>query len=235
MISQFRTLYWALRAITQANPTLTRLLENVRLNYVSKTDRLLKLMLSKVAQGEVVYDVGAYIGSYSCAIAKKIEDSLIYSFEPNPDSYAKLIHNISLMKLEGRIIPKQVALGSGMGKRTFHVSSTSVRSSLHDYNARFDDNSITKTLPVDYSNIDYLVESGFCKPPDAMKIDVQGHECEVLRGAKNTIASKSPQIFIEPHTIPGGGTNEMHIREFLSQLGYNSQSLGYPIWFYKEA
>ncbi|MFH1639333.1 MAG: FkbM family methyltransferase [Chloroflexota bacterium] len=82
--------------------------------------------------------------------------------------------------------------------------------------------------------MDSLVKDGLCQPPDVMKIDVEGHEYEVLRGAYKTIASRCPQIFVEPHGGEGGVANRDRIRDFLSPFGYRFQNIGYAVRCYKE-
>ena len=218
-------LYWALRRISKKSDSLSRLLQNAYLAYGIKRDALLKLMKSQLASGDVVYDIGAYNGLYSIVLAKKTDAFSIYSFEPNPQSYARLNENIKLMRLGERIIPKNIALGSDIGKHTFYVSSARARSSFHKYNAEYDGNKIIDTVIVDCFTIDYLVEHQICSAPDLMKIDTEGHEYEVLLGARNTIESKLPQIFLEPHHKD----DKHRIKNFLSQFGYEFQDIGYPI------
>jgi hypothetical protein len=62
-----------------------------------------------------------------------------------------------------------------------------------------------------------------------MKIDVEGHEYEVLKGAALTIEKTTPKIFFEPH-----GSNRSKIEQFLSYFGYKFEELGYPVFCYVE-
>ena len=151
-------IYWAARAITEKNDSLGRLLQNAYLAY-GKNNALLKLMESQLSPGNVIYDIGAFVGLFSIVLAKKSDSCLIYSFEPNPESYARLTKNIRLMKMEGRIVSCDIALGSGIGKRTLYVSSTSARSSMHTYRAEYNGNKIIDNLLVDCFTISTITLS----------------------------------------------------------------------------
>ena len=228
-------LFWKLKAITEWNDTLYKLFLTAYLKYAVRRDNVLKLMLSQVAPGSVVYDIGAYIGLYSIILAQKIESTFIYSFEPNPQSYRTLVKNIGLMRIEEcRSNTRNIALGAENGTRTLFISSRRARSSLYEHNAKYYNKKIICTSIVDCYNVDYLVESEICRPPDILKIDVEGCEYEVLCGARNTIASKFPQIFIEPHIGEDGRSNRNRIIDFLNQFGYKFKYLGNSIWCYKE-
>lgn len=227
----YSILYWKLKAATRKNIALSRLLENMRLECAIRGDPLLKLIKSQVGDHRgVIYDVGAHVGNYSVVLGRHVDDCLIYSFEPNLQSYLKLTENIKLMKLEDKIIPKNIALGSCRAKVRLYISSASGRTSLDRQHAESDGNEVVGASIVDCYTIDDLVSNGVCKPPDVVKIDVEGHEYEVIKGAENTIASKRPWIFFEPHE----SGEEQRIKAFLAtNFDYTCKSLGCSIWCYR--
>ncbi len=233
-----RSLLWPayskIKTLTSGNDTLSRILENIRLNLFPPHDAMLMAIVQKAPSGAVIYDIGAHIGSYSIFLAKKSRGSLIYAFEPNISSFDELTRNINLMRVKDKVIPRNIALSDSCGQSTFYVSSASRRSSLREYNAKRDGNQVIKAMTVDCFSIDYLVEKGICKPPDVIKVDVEGHEFEVIRGASNVILSRAPQIFFEAHSSEGQGNNEDGIKSFLAKFGYKFKKLGYPVWCYKE-
>jgi len=227
-------LYWQIKRIAGGNDSLSRLFLKACINLDVRRDTLLKLMPDLVPPGSVIYDVGAHIGLYSILLAKKVRDSLVYAFEPNPESYRDLVRNIRLTRLEDRIIPLNFALGAVKSKLDFYVSSSSARSSFYELIARYDNNRILKTLSVECFTIDQIVQERLCKSADVMKIDVEGFEYEVLKGARNTIAVKSPQIFVEIHGDANGVPNTDRVKEFLEPFGYEFKELGYPLWCYRK-
>jgi FkbM family methyltransferase len=54
-----------------------------------------------------------------------------------------------------------------------------------------------KEVPVQVTQLDTLVSAGTIRPPDRIKIDVEGHETAVLRGMKNQLERKRPALLIE--------------------------------------
>ncbi|MBI4284853.1 MAG: FkbM family methyltransferase [Chloroflexi bacterium] len=227
------TLYWKGKALTKWSDNLSRFYLNMCLWYEVRRDNLLNIVLKLVPPTSVVYDIGAFIGIYSLLLARGRERenapiSPIYCFEPNVGSYDDLVRNINIMKLGNRIIAKNIALSSDVTQRTLYLSSYSARSSLYERWATYNKNKVVSSVSVECSTVDSLVDNGTCKPPGVLKIDTEGHEVEVLLGARNTISSYSPAIFIEPH-----GGNLRQIKEFLSQFGYQFKDFGYPIWCHK--
>ncbi len=226
----------AILAVMERSRIIARLVLRLQLIELEmiRRDVLLKYMCSQGASGSVIYDIGACTGLYSVILARKVANSRVYAFEPNTTSFERLVKNIRLMNLQERIIPLQIALDESPGTRTFYVSSEKARSSLHEYNAGHN-SSIVESHTVDCHSIDDLVESGLCKSPDMIKIDAEGHEYPIIRGAKNLIMSKSPVIGFEPHEVDNDGSSDIDkIKTFLAQFEYECKSIGYPIWCSKK-
>lgn len=225
----------AMTALTDRSDMMAVLWLKLKLMVYGRNDPLAKYMCSHILPGSVIYDIGAHVGMYSMLLASRVPGSQVYSFEPNTDSFERLRRNIRLMKLEDRITPLNIALDETSGSRTFHVSSDSGRSSFHEYNATYEESTIVTSYSVDCRTVDDLVESGTCKAPDAIKMDTEGHEYQVICGAKNVIASKSPGIAFEPHAVESDEASTADtVQGFLSQYGYECISIGYPLWCSKK-
>lgn len=229
----FEEIYWGLRDTIDKSVLLSQLLERIYLTYCRASDPLIKLIHSQMKPGDVFYDIGAHTGSYSIILAKRVNSCLVYSFEPNPQSFARLKRNVHLMRLDKEITAQNAALGEAVAELQFYISSDSARSSLHKFNASVRGNRIVNTVTVNCYSIDYLVEAGICKAPNILKIDTEGHEYEVLLGARETISNSHPQIFVESHRISDTNNNRDKIKALLAQSGYNFKEIGYPLWFYK--
>ena len=190
---------------------------------------LLKHIIEHSRNDSVIYDIGASAGLYSIVLGKLFPESAIYSFEPNPNAYAILLKNIKLTGLKN-VFPLNFALSSKNEMSDFHISSEAGRSSLHTYNAGYNSN-ITGTILVECVTVDYLIKNNICKPPNIIKIDTEGHEYEIIRGASETIAKFHPAIGFEPHGIKDEiASTRDPIENFLVAQGYIITSLGYPIW-----
>jgi FkbM family methyltransferase len=87
-------------------------------------------------------------------------------------------------------------------------------------------------IAVEARSIDYLVEEESLPPPDVIKIDVEGHEAQVLRGALRTMKSYRPIIlcdYNDDHTYT-------MVKELIGPLGYQitGESLVTALPDYKE-
>jgi len=78
------------------------------------------------------------------------------------------------------------------------------------------------TLRVRCLRLDQEVFSGQLPIPDFLKIDVEGAELKVLRGAQTILSQCHPEIFLDTHEFPGGECSSIHSQccEFLTELGY---------------
>jgi FkbM family methyltransferase len=196
-------------------------------------DTLIEAIRGKAKRKSVIYDIGAFSGAYSIYLAHKVKQSRVYSFEPTPQAFNELIKNIEASGAKN-ITAMNVAISDHIGRQRFYVSSDPARSSFYPSNAAWENRKITQSIEVDCVTIDHLVESGKIPPPDIIKIDVEGHEFEVVKGAEETVRQFMPMIFYEPHGTPQVATSEIGTSSLLSKYGYECKSLGYPIWCYRK-
>ncbi|MEF2551978.1 FkbM family methyltransferase [Aurantimonas sp. A2-1-M11] len=134
-------------------------------------------------------DIGANIGSYTI-LASKVTSAKTYSFEPDPVSAAHLATNVTLNGVNDLVQVHQIALGAESGHARFTIGQGPVNKITSD--ARIS----TREVPV--RSLDSVLD-GRC--PTAMKIDVEGYEENVLRGATRTLENPILQaITIETMT-----------------------------------
>jgi FkbM family methyltransferase len=148
------------------------------------------LLMGEVRPGDVVADVGGFIGLYAVALAKRVGDSgQVIAFEPDPENFAVLRRHVELNAVNARVrlIPK--AVGQTEGRVTFSVGGA--QSSLGGGEG--------KSIEVDATRLDTVVPTSRI---DILKIDVEGFEEHVLSGAAGLLADarRRPRvIFIEVH------------------------------------
>ena len=155
-----------------------------------------------VKEGMVVIDAGAHIGLHSAILAQKTGPTgKVIAFEPTPDTFELLKKTIAINGIQGTVIPMQQALAAEKGKATFYVSTVPATNSnsLSD-NKRANVNE--KAIEVDITTIDDLVSEQSLSRVDLIKIDVEGAEYSLLKGATATLTKFHPRISLDVHPIP---------------------------------
>uniref|UniRef100_A0A7C1G9D5 FkbM family methyltransferase n=1 Tax=Thermofilum adornatum TaxID=1365176 RepID=A0A7C1G9D5_9CREN len=179
-------------------------------------------------KGWIILDIGAHVGLYSIWASRKVgERGFVVAFEPNPLSYRWLVSNIELNKVSNiKALP--FALGDKLEKKTLYVAEKNVGVSsliknhvLHNPSGK---DTIFSSHVVQVLTLDYLLEKSpriIGKPlqlVDLAKIDVEGYEMNVLRGAKKVLEEGLIKRFIIEVHKDQVGTED--IVNYLSTYGY---------------
>jgi FkbM family methyltransferase len=151
-------------------------------------------------QDAVVLDVGANAGIMTLQFAKQAPSGKVYSFEPTFYAYAKFTRNLELNpELAKRVVPIQ----------SFVSSTTSVKHNIKAYASWKVGGKIDSTAHIVHGGVHKSVDGigaltldDFCEQNkiervDFIKIDTDGHELEVLKGAEKTIRKLRPTIIFE--------------------------------------
>jgi FkbM family methyltransferase len=135
-------------------------------------------------------DVGANIGSYT-VLASGVSKARVIAFEPDPDSFASLSRNIALNGLEPLAKARECALGAQAGQVRFTVGCDTVN------RVTTDDAIPTRMVAMD--TLDRVLDGD---PPTLIKLDVEGFESDVLRGATNTLTCRQLKAIISEDRSP---------------------------------
>lgn len=155
---------------------------------------LAKHMNAHIRPGHTVLDLGANVGFYSLLLAHLVgPGGRVHAFEPDPQSSRWLLENIRRNRLE-QITPWSVALGSTDGVVDLHLDlvasrGTSVR---EGWDLGFDPFR-RQRMRVPSARLDNL-DVGLV---DFVKMDVEGAELELLRGAETVLSQSRPTLLIE--------------------------------------
>jgi FkbM family methyltransferase len=142
----------------------------------------------------VLLDVGANIGLFTLFMVWKYgreRFAAIHLFEPNPDTYARLKRNLAANGLEGLCTAHMIALSDRAG--TIYMESPHGYSVLNMI-------SETGTVPVACETLDAWRTAHGVGAIDLFKVDVEGHELPLLRGAPQTLAA-SRHLVIEVKSV----------------------------------
>jgi FkbM family methyltransferase len=186
-------------------------------------DILLSELYDHAVKNETIYDIGAYHGVYTLALASK--GCLVYAFEPNPNSYEKLLTNVNLNGFKN-VKAFNIGLSDHRNMLEFFVSSDPGRSSFHRFNATYGGNKIVSIKRIDVDTLDNLIEEKRIVPPNHIKIDVEGHELKILRGGKATIMKYRPMIWLEIHETSYGNYRVDKLNQILSSMEYQITKYG---------
>lgn len=153
-----------------------------------------------------MYDVGANVGSYTILASVLVGPTgAVMAFEPLAENVDYLMRHVQINRLENvEIIPAAVADSSGMTR--FSPASDRVLGHIDP----------TGHLQVPCITLDDMVLGKGHRPPDCIKIDVEGGEVAVLRGAAQLLQSHRPIVFVATH----GSSLDAECRAILLAAGY---------------
>jgi FkbM family methyltransferase len=144
-----------------------------------------------------ILDVGANVGTHAVAFARAFES--VHAFEPNPVAIAQLERNVALNRADN-VQVHPVGLAEQAGQLDFFLTERSNFGlgtfSQHDQY----DVPLKKAGHLTVEVGDTYLERIGCSRVDAVKIDVQGFEPEVLRGLKHTLMRDKPFLWFELST-----------------------------------
>jgi FkbM family methyltransferase len=177
---------------------------------------IIEWALELMDSATIFVDIGAHVGTYSLAFAQRC--AAVHSFECSPKTFNYLCANIALRDLHAQITPHRYALGSKAGVVPYYEHSPDGGgNSCHGFGRT------SKTVDVEVRTLDsfHLDNIGL------IKIDVEGFEANVLKGAVETLPRNNyPRILFESwrpqrevEGIPAAALRQEVFDELLS-LGY---------------
>jgi FkbM family methyltransferase len=183
-----------------------------------------RLLQQYLHQGDTFLDAGANFGFWSLYAGKIVGScGRVIACEPAPDAYRVLAES---SKGYEAVTPLHVGLGSRDAMVPFAAQGSCEWSSFcrevtlksQHWKPRV---SIVE-VPVTMRRVDSIVDE-LKLSPTVMKIDVEGFELEVLKGAGETLANHRCALFIEihPYQLRLSGGSEDSLRELLAAHGYS--------------
>jgi FkbM family methyltransferase len=149
-----------------------------------------------VRPGMIALDVGANVGAYALVLGQWVGPrGTVYAFEPAPQAYDGLVGHIALNGLTDVVQPIAMAVGGSAATARLLVAGTHGESRLGGHSELEG-----PSIDVSVTTID-----DFCArhhlEPDFIKVDVEGAELDVLRGARETIRRRGRDLslFVEMH------------------------------------
>lgn len=164
-------------------------------------------------KGDIIFDLGSYVGCFTIIASKLVGNKgKIVAFEPDSVSYRKLLANIELNKLDNVIAINKGVFDSN-SKKDFY-SRTSRGSSFI-----FESDMPKKQL--DVVKLDFVAKE-LKLIPNFIKMDVEGSELFVLKGAKDLLKNNKINLAIATYHIIDGKTTDNDVEKFLQKLKYKT-------------
>jgi FkbM family methyltransferase len=159
-------------------------------------ERVQDLLAEYVRPRFVVYDVGAHAGFFTLLCSRLTgAEGRVYAFEPRPQNADRLRRNADVNGATNvQLIAAAVSDRAGDAAFVMHESTLE---------GRLADDGESSSARVRTETIDALVAGGMA-PPDFIKIDVEGAEGAVIRGAVRTIDTHRPLMLVEVHSAQAG-------------------------------
>ena len=180
-----------------------------------------KIYRKLVRPGDVVFDVGANFGWFTSLLARRVRPGgKVHAFEPLPAFAAMTRDIIAINELEDTVELTNEGLGSASGEFTVytfkdlphgHASATDL--------GRAD--AVPHTCRI--TTLDYYVATRRIARIDFMKVDVEGHELEVFKGANQTLSAKHAPIIafeINRQCLQHRGVAPGQVFSLLREHGY---------------
>lgn len=174
-------------------------------------DPILPHILAHIRPGDTVVDAGAFVGDHTVAYSNAVgPKGIVYAYEPNPLAFECLRHNTKGL---GNVYSFNFALGDTAGEmclvREFsHASGYIAKNSEHTYMAN------VPVKPMDGAAFGKI---------DLIKLDVEGYELNVLKGAEKIINKFHPKLVIEINepALKRQGVTPDNITNWVCAHGYS--------------
>lgn len=174
--------------------------------------------------GEVIWDVGAHVGSFSVRVVNDERIDYLYAFEPDLSTFQVLEANMRLNR--GTYQLHNVGLSNRWEWRTLSrgpLANTGLSTLVNTPLLR------RERFNVRCETGDSLVYEQSVRPPSVIKIDVEGWEVKVLEGAVRILRERPPKVIImEAEVTSEGALLDKSIAQLLSHHGYHIQRIQRP-------
>ena len=171
--------------------------------------------------GDFVFDLGANFGLFTRFLSESVgAQGRVFSFEPTGDMFGVLSNNCSRLGLSNtHLFRTALSDHSGVSEMRIPVREDGT---LNHYEASLaavgGSSASSKTVSVETRTFDDFCTDHLIDRVDFIKCDVEGHELEVLEGARRTLLHHRPTLLIEvnePLDAGGHGTRVFEkVREF---------------------
>jgi len=166
------------------------------MRFFTKEPGTIEWIKQTVKPGDIFYDVGANIGLFTIFAAFSTGKSgRVYAFEPHSANFVRLLDNISANNLQDVIVPCNFALNDIAGFFDFKHSASHAGAADNQLVASIEQTNLMSDAKINElksaTSMDILIDTGRCRLPDHVKIDVDGIEISILKGMDNLLKGEN--------------------------------------------
>jgi len=175
-----------------------------------------------VHRGDVVFDVGANFGLFTRFLSEAVgEEGKVLSFEPIPQIFEALSQSVKKLKLSNvECLKLAVSDRPGCAEMAIPLRGDGSRNhyeaSLEEVGAGQE----TETFTAEMVSLDGLCADRGLGRVDFIKIDVEGHELSVLRGARRLMGQCRPRILLEVNEPLHEAGHGAEVKAWIEEAGY---------------
>lgn len=153
------------------------------------------LFVDVLRPGGIMFDVGANFGYYAVHCARAVgESGAVHAFEPDPAAADLLAANTTANGLDGTLTRHAVAISDADGEVEYHLAEEAAFSGMTSTGR----SAVRDVVMIPTRSLDSIASEYGIQRLDALKIDVEGHEAAVLRGAADLLSrSPDPLVMLE--------------------------------------
>jgi FkbM family methyltransferase len=209
-----------LHSLPGTRPVRTRYAHSESSN--ARYDALQVLWLrDHLLEGDLALDVGAHCGAYSILMAAQCgETGRVVSFEPDPYARKLLAKNLGLNPGIKRPTVEASACSDQIGEAILYSRGGNSQSSLARSAVEFSPTQHSEEIRVPTVTLDrYLADHGL-PAPRCVKVDAEGAEIRILKGAKEILASDADLVCeLHPYAWPEFGSSFSELRQLANAAG----------------
>ena len=189
------------------------------------------LLTAVLRDGDTFVDVGTHVGFFSSLAASLVGgQGRVISFEPEARNFAHLNDHVALNRF-ANMDRVNAAVGAAEGQAEFWVNADNDGGHAlwnvgdHPYNAVSREREVRQVVPI--TTLDAHLKKSPSATPKLIKIDAEGSELSVLRGAKALLEQRVPYVVCEINhfALERMGTNEDELRSYMTSHGYETNVL----------
>jgi FkbM family methyltransferase len=182
-----------------------------------------RLVRQLIHPGDTIVDIGANFGWYTTALGQAVDGrGRVYSFEPVPSTYARLLEHLELNNMGERVVPIRAAVGDAPGIAKVYVFKDLSHgcASL----ARLDDDKECQVFEAPVIRLDEFLREQHVNVLDFLKCDAEGSELAALKGCGDFLRSHDAPILlveINEETSRCFGYGKIDVWRYLVAVGYD--------------